>query len=340
MKLWIWSFLYRSGGLRLYHGVRNRETLTVVLFHRVLPFDASLPRGRWPAWTVTPAFFEQCVEFFERHYAVIGLDRIHAAASGGAALPRRALLITFDDGWRDTAEVAAPLLRRRGLPCVLFAVGDIEGGAELWQEPVVRAWLAGSHPAARWRALWDKAKVVGPPPVQWSFDDLQRVLAALQELVPAERARLLGELGFDPPRPGVMMDQEAIGEFGRSSFAVGGHGMSHLPLTAVQDPERELRASSQRVREWQEGAAAPLAMSFPHGKYTADLARAALQSGYQYLFTSDAVLNRTWRGVAGRLLGRFEPSMEYFADSRGNLVPELLASVLFRLPRRRLGDAA
>ncbi len=38
-------------------------------------------------------------------------------------LPSRALLITFDDGYRSFVESALPVLRRFGLPSVLFVTG-------------------------------------------------------------------------------------------------------------------------------------------------------------------------------------------------------------------------
>jgi len=62
----------------------------------------------------------------------------------------------------------------------------------------------------------------------------------------------------------------------------------------------------------------------------------AAEAGYQCLFTSEAVLNEAPGGVPSPVLGRFEPDMDSCADSRGRLRPEVLASRLFRLPRRRL----
>lgn len=43
----------------------------------------------------------------------------------GAPLPPRPLLLTFDDGWRDNAEVAAPLLAKHGFVATLFVATDL-----------------------------------------------------------------------------------------------------------------------------------------------------------------------------------------------------------------------
>ena len=53
-----------------------------------------------------------------RDYEIVGLD---AVLSGN--LPRRSLLITFDDGYRSFVDIALPVLRRLGLPSVLFVTG-------------------------------------------------------------------------------------------------------------------------------------------------------------------------------------------------------------------------
>jgi len=43
----------------------------------------------------------------------------------GTPLPPRPLLLTFDDGWRDNAEVAAPLLAKHGFVATLFVASDL-----------------------------------------------------------------------------------------------------------------------------------------------------------------------------------------------------------------------
>jgi len=78
---------HASGATALYHQLRNRCTLTVVLFHRVLP-----PGPGARLFTVTPEFFDECLAFFEAHYQVVGWPHVAAALAGGAPLPERALL--------------------------------------------------------------------------------------------------------------------------------------------------------------------------------------------------------------------------------------------------------
>src|SRR5207248_1456677 len=51
---------------------------------------------------------------------------------GGAGVPRRAALLTFDDCYRDLVEVGLPMLRELGVPALAFAVSRRVGGTSDW----------------------------------------------------------------------------------------------------------------------------------------------------------------------------------------------------------------
>jgi GT2 family glycosyltransferase/peptidoglycan/xylan/chitin deacetylase (PgdA/CDA1 family) len=71
-----------------------------------------------------------------RGWRFIDLDTLLAALDGRARLPRRALLVSFDDAYVDLLEVAAPLLAERGIPAVAFAVAGLTGGLNEWDRPL------------------------------------------------------------------------------------------------------------------------------------------------------------------------------------------------------------
>jgi peptidoglycan/xylan/chitin deacetylase (PgdA/CDA1 family) len=79
------------------------------------------------------------------------------AMAGCRALPARAVVLTFDDGYRDTLELAVPILREFRFTATCFVVTDRVGLTSDWTEPAplmgwadAREWLAagmtlGSH---------------------------------------------------------------------------------------------------------------------------------------------------------------------------------------------------
>lgn len=109
-----WS-LYHSGVWGLYHRLRNRRALTVLMFHRVLPASDPAFVLAEREFTFSLDGFGRALDFVQRHYHVLTLRQLVAAREQGASLPPNPLLITFDDGWRDTVVHALPELQRRGL---------------------------------------------------------------------------------------------------------------------------------------------------------------------------------------------------------------------------------
>ncbi len=88
--------------------------LRVLMYHKVndLPGNPlSVPVG---------VFDEQMAQLRELGYTVVALDQVLEYYANGTELPSRSVLITFDDGYRDNLEHAAPVLERYGYPAVLF----------------------------------------------------------------------------------------------------------------------------------------------------------------------------------------------------------------------------
>jgi peptidoglycan/xylan/chitin deacetylase (PgdA/CDA1 family) len=65
-------------------------------------------------------FDEQMSQLKELSYTVVGLDDVLSHYVDGTALPPKAVLITFDDGYHDNLDNAAAVLRKHGYPAVLF----------------------------------------------------------------------------------------------------------------------------------------------------------------------------------------------------------------------------
>ncbi len=98
-----------------------RSKMVIVTFHRVtddLPEEDGL--------TCSSARFEKFCEFFRAHFRVIPLAEQVAGCTAARDMGGT-LSITFDDGYRDNFEVAAPVLRKLGLPATFFVVTGFVG---------------------------------------------------------------------------------------------------------------------------------------------------------------------------------------------------------------------
>jgi peptidoglycan/xylan/chitin deacetylase (PgdA/CDA1 family) len=84
----------------------------------------------------TPAFRAQLDLLLRSGYQFVSADDLLRFLEAGDGLPRRPVMLTFDDCYRDLAESALPLLRERGIPAVAFAVSGYLGATNRWDEKV------------------------------------------------------------------------------------------------------------------------------------------------------------------------------------------------------------
>jgi peptidoglycan/xylan/chitin deacetylase (PgdA/CDA1 family) len=109
------------------------RTLRVLMYHKV--------NDLWPNPTTVPTavFEEQMGLLGELGYTPVSLDAVRDHYVDGSELPSRAVLITFDDGYRDNLENAFPVLRRHGYPAVVFVpIGFLDDGRPLPHEEPLR----------------------------------------------------------------------------------------------------------------------------------------------------------------------------------------------------------
>ena len=100
------------------------HTVPVLAYHRVGPVTADhVP-------TVSTGAFERQMAFLARgRYRVVSFDEMVEALRVGRQLPRRSVVVTFDDGYLGTLTEAAPVLRRFGF-CATVFVATSEVGTE------------------------------------------------------------------------------------------------------------------------------------------------------------------------------------------------------------------
>lgn len=92
-------------------------------------------------------FAQHMAYLYEHGYHTVTLDELYAYAHAGQPLPARPVVITFDDGYRDTYETALPLLQRYGFTGVLFMpAGEI--GRRLTRDELLTMRAAGWDIAA------------------------------------------------------------------------------------------------------------------------------------------------------------------------------------------------
>ena len=112
-KQFVKNALYRTIGetstaLRLQPDAQ--KTLSILMYHKV----NDLPDN--PTTVPIAVFDEQLERLAELGYNVVDLDAVLDHYTIGTPLPEKAVLITFDDGYRDALDNALPVLRSTATP--------------------------------------------------------------------------------------------------------------------------------------------------------------------------------------------------------------------------------
>ena len=99
------------------------QTIPILCYHRFGTKASKL--------TVTPAAFAAQMQFLARNgYHVLPLARIDEFLSGRTPLPKKSVVITIDDGYRSTFEIAWPILKQHDFPATVFLYSDFVGAGD------------------------------------------------------------------------------------------------------------------------------------------------------------------------------------------------------------------
>jgi peptidoglycan/xylan/chitin deacetylase (PgdA/CDA1 family) len=118
----------------------------ILMYHHIAPPG---PSTRLPALWVRPAAFAAHVRALRRAgYRAVTLGRVWDAWHGGRPLPRRPVVLSFDDGYADQVRHALPALRRARWPGVLNLALDFlpaMGGTAAVRRLLAAGWEIDSH---------------------------------------------------------------------------------------------------------------------------------------------------------------------------------------------------
>jgi peptidoglycan/xylan/chitin deacetylase (PgdA/CDA1 family) len=233
--------------------------LAVLIFHRVLPE----PDALFPQEMHVRRFDEVC-GWLKSWFNVLPLDQAVALLRNGA-LPARAACITFDDGYADNHEVAAPILNRHGLTATFFIATGFMDGGRMWNDTVIESVRhAGT-------ATLDLGRL-GCFPIATLAEKrtaIESVIRQIKYLPIAERLVLAAEVAdsahVDLPDD-LMMTSMQVKALRHWGMQIGAHTVSHPILARLsEDQARQEIKSSKGCLEGLLGERVGL-FAYPNGK--------------------------------------------------------------------------
>jgi len=241
----------------------------ILTYHRV----AELARDP-QLLAVTPSRFSEHLELLRREWHPIGLRELAKALAAGR-VPRRAVCITLDDGYRDNLINAKLLLERADMPATVFVASgaldddvvalsdEIEALLLMASEPpqrvrvtvgsVEQEWVVGNYTAsqeARDRG-WNVLDPHDPSPRHSAYRALH---AQLHRLGGAARRSAIATLRealrvpAKPPGRRMLTEQEVVALAAGGSIEIGAHSVNHPKLRFLTEAEQDREISESKRR--------------------------------------------------------------------------------------------
>ena len=273
--------------------------LVLPYYHMVsdesLPYVAPLYRYR------SVREFASDVDFFLKHFKPVGLNDVLARVKHGTPLPRRAFLLTFDDGFREMAEVVAPILKVKGVPAVFFVNSAFIDNRELCMHQKIALLVSKLSPKPmpaqeeKLKELLRKNGMAGSECVSM----LKSVRYANRAVL--DEAGVLCDVDFNSclssQKP--YLESEQIRALLRDGFAIGGHSVDH-PFYGDLKLEEQLRQTRDSVDYVCENfGVATRAFAFPHsdtGVSRTFFERSYGQGTIEISFGTGGLLQDSWAG--------------------------------------------
>jgi peptidoglycan/xylan/chitin deacetylase (PgdA/CDA1 family)/glycosyltransferase involved in cell wall biosynthesis len=119
---------------------RGISEIPILMYHRVT--DGAPAGTRHGIYVTTREFDAQLHALQRKGCTTLTVRDLRAIVLGERIIPRRPVLLTFDDGYEDNYLHAFPLLKRYGMNATIFILGDPSIRSNVWDrsggEPVAR----------------------------------------------------------------------------------------------------------------------------------------------------------------------------------------------------------
>lgn len=241
----------------------------ILMYHSVRDDPRRCANLIGPGITHASSIFRRQMEIIAQDFVPVTLDDILLFLQGEASLPRRAVAVTFDDGFADNYQFAAPILNHLGIRAAFYASVSLIGtSAAPWYCRLRYAfstthkaeWIDVSngkvwdltHPASREAALLTSFDCCAPLVSDRQEKAIREIETALEATVPTD-----GE--------SIMMEWDDLRRLRAAGHIVGSHTLTHPNLAHVSDDEdvrRELEESRRRIES--ELGSEVAHFSYPH----------------------------------------------------------------------------
>ena len=283
-----------SGLIRMMGSLRERG-VAILRYHAIHEDPTQNEHTIGCGITHSTASFELQMKALAMKFHPISLDDLLSSLEEGRRLPNRAVVVTFDDGYADNLEIAAPILKKYDIPaCFYITVGPVDSGGMPWFARIRHAMTQTR--VSRWTDSEGKIHELN--------DGHRRIEAfwaasrALAKSTGEQQQNLLNEieaeLDVEPLRRSDcrMLTWDQVRALHKAGHIIGSHTVSHSNSAYISGAELESEFSMSKRRLEEELQAPVIHFSYPspilEPHFSTESIERSRRAGYRTAVTSSA----------------------------------------------------
>jgi peptidoglycan/xylan/chitin deacetylase (PgdA/CDA1 family) len=278
----------RAGFLSAYSYFRRRVTghqIAIIMYHSVNQINKTfiIP-------SVTPDVFESQIQYLQSNFQLISLDKLSEMLKGSLKLPRKAVVVTLDDGYSDNFTYAYPILRKYGVPATVFvSSGYIDRFRVYW-------WDLVDYFVETYSANKVSLRGIGTLSLKSETDRLaakktiRRILKKMPEKefnkIVNEVSLMLGKREICELSKRRMLSWAEIMEMHYGGISFGAHTVNHKTLTKTHTElcKTEIIQSKDEIEKKLKSKVT--SFCFPSGKYDPKMLKIVEEAGFSCAVTT------------------------------------------------------
>ncbi len=290
------DILFYSGLLKLSANFRNGKIVSILRYHSVVE-----PENNYyvsPDIAIHPELFETHVKYFSKNFNVISLDTVAQCIEQGTPFPDRAVVFTFDDGYRDNFTAYQIMKKYNVTGTFYIASSCIENHEILWLFEII---YLVSQTNIDSISINVNNNIISCPLISKSARNIAiRKITKLiksntldtREFIRSQlREQITDVKDLDEKASKVMLTWKQVKQMSDDNMTIGGHTTTHLnlPNADPEDARQEINQCKKDItthtgKETQH-------FSYPNGGnydyYNADIMEMVKNAGFTTATTSN-----------------------------------------------------
>jgi peptidoglycan/xylan/chitin deacetylase (PgdA/CDA1 family) len=293
------TLLYRAASSRFSPfprilGSRRRESLGFLVLHGVHSEEfeqIAVP----PSSSIPISSFESNLRALKKKFTVVSIDHGLEMLNGTRQWKDDCVVLTFDDSLKCTAEIAAPLLEKYGVPATVYLSTDII------DTPYAYWWLRLDYAIRSWDGLEENIEMPDGTVIEMTYsnrlDCLRRFKSQMRQspadirdawvsTAEEQLGMAIGEKIMERYPYATPLSWDDVRKLTSAGFTVGCHTASHPNLTLLDDAELKFEIQHSRSRIETETDAKCSHFCYPYGLHSAEVVHAVERVGFESAVTT------------------------------------------------------